>query len=37
MGAEEFLDEVLFRVKDFLNRSQKDDVIRTSLPHDSLG
>ena len=36
MGAEEFLDEVLFRVKDFLNRSQKDDVIRTSLPHDSL-
>ena len=37
MGAEEFLDEVLFRVKDFLNRSQKEGVIRTNLPHDSLG
>ena len=36
MGAETFLDEVLVRVKDFLNRSQQDDSIRDSLPHDSL-
>jgi hypothetical protein len=36
MGAETFLDEVLVRVKDFLNRSQQDDSIRASLPHDSL-
>ena len=36
MGAEEFLDEVLFRVKDFLNRSQKEDIIRSSLPRNSL-
>lgn len=36
MGAEEFLDEVLFRVKNFLNSSQKDDVIRSGLSHNSL-
>ena len=36
MGAETFLDEVLVRVKDFLNRSQQNEAIRDSLPHDSL-
>ena len=36
MGAESFLDEVLVRVKDFLNRSQQNEAIRDSLPHDSL-
>ena len=36
MGVESFLDEVLNRVKEFLNLPQQTDVIRNGLPHDSL-
>ena len=36
MGTEEFLDEVLIRVKDFMARSQQDQRIRDGLAHDSL-
>ena len=36
MGAEAFLDDVLKRVKEFLNVSQETDIIRNGLPHGSL-
>ena len=36
MGAEAFLDDVLKRVKEFLNVSHETDIIRNGLPHGSL-
>jgi glutamate/tyrosine decarboxylase-like PLP-dependent enzyme len=36
MGTEQFLDEVLIRVKEFMVRSQQEERIRNGLAHDSL-
>ena len=36
MDVDAFLDEVLNRVKEFLNHSQQFEIIRNGLPHDSL-
>ena len=36
MGLDAFLDDVLNRVKEFLNHSQETDVIRNGLSHESL-